>query len=101
MHSPTRARGTQTPHILDLVITKDEIIDNIELLGPLGKSDHAVLNITCNLKGQVSESTDRYNYNKGDYNRVREILDIDWDELFKPAEEDVEVMWELFHSKME
>jgi len=49
VHTPTRARGSQTPHILDLVITKDEILENIEILAPLGKSDHAVLLISCNL----------------------------------------------------
>ena len=35
VHTPTRARGSQTPHILDLVITKDEILENIEYLARL------------------------------------------------------------------
>ena len=35
--------GQNEPHILDLVLTNDEIIDDIEYLSPLGKSDHAVL----------------------------------------------------------
>ena len=34
---PTRARGTDTPHLLDLVITDDNIIQKIEPLAPLGK----------------------------------------------------------------
>ena len=41
---PTRVRGTDTPHILDLILTNDEkLISSIEYESPLGKSDHAVL----------------------------------------------------------
>jgi len=39
----TRVRGQNEPHILDLVLTDDQIIDDIQYLSPLGKSDHAVL----------------------------------------------------------
>ena len=39
----TRARGQKEPNILDLVLTDDQIIDDIQYLSPLGKSDHAVL----------------------------------------------------------
>jgi len=101
VHTPTRARGSQTPHILDLVITKDEILDNIEYLAPLGKSDHAILKISCNLKWQERDNTDRYNFNRGDYNKIRECLDIDWDELFISCDGDVDEMWSLFRSKVE
>jgi len=41
--NPTRAIGQNKPHILNLVLTDDEIIDDIEYLSQLGKSDHAVL----------------------------------------------------------
>jgi len=46
VQSATRARGMDTPHLLDLVITDtQEIIQDIDILSPLGKSDHAVLKI--------------------------------------------------------
>jgi len=45
--SPTRARGEDTPHILDLVISNDNFIDDIDYCAPLGKSDHASLVIKC------------------------------------------------------
>ena len=48
INKPTRARGNDKPHILDLVLTNEPIIDNIEFLAPLGKSDHSILNIHCN-----------------------------------------------------
>ena len=38
-----RVRGTDTPHVLDLVITDTyDIIDEIEIRSPLGESDHAI-----------------------------------------------------------
>ena len=45
INKPTRARGDDEPHILDLVLTNEPLIDNIEFLAPLGKSDHSILNI--------------------------------------------------------
>ena len=46
---PTRARGDDHPHILDL-ITNESFIENIAMLAPLGKSDHSMLNIDCKLQ---------------------------------------------------
>ena len=37
---PTRARGSDNPHTLDLVITNDTTVDNIEYMAPLGNSYH-------------------------------------------------------------
>ena len=37
------------PHVLDLVITNNEIVDDINYLAPLGKSDHTVLMIHTQL----------------------------------------------------
>jgi hypothetical protein len=37
---PTRARGSDVPSTLDLVISNNDFIDNISNLSPLGKSDH-------------------------------------------------------------
>ena len=47
--TPTRARGTSIPHLLDLVITDEQFIENIDFQAPLGKSDHSVLLISCNV----------------------------------------------------
>jgi hypothetical protein len=41
---PTRWRGSDTPHILDLIITNEEnMISDIEYQSPLGKSDHCMM----------------------------------------------------------
>ena len=47
---PTRSRCTDNPHVLDLVISNEDIITDIKYLSPLGKSDHSVLLI--NIKRQ-------------------------------------------------
>jgi len=62
----TRARGTDTPHLLDLVITDTpDIIQDITIHGPLGKSDHAVLKIKCKLDMQtVDNCIGKLNYEK-------------------------------------
>jgi len=63
--NPTRARGLDEPHILDLVITDDPAaLDNIELLSPLGKSDHAVLKINCNVQAYTDTAEDKFIFNK-------------------------------------
>jgi len=40
---PTRQRGSDTPHMLDLIITSDNFLSDIEYLSPFGMSDHSVL----------------------------------------------------------
>jgi len=63
--NPTRARGLDEPHTLDLVITDDSAaLDNIELLNPLGNSDHAVLKIKCNVQASTDTAEDKFIFNK-------------------------------------
>ena len=44
---PTRARGSNSPHILDLIITNEDFVSNVINLSPLGKSDHSVIHCSC------------------------------------------------------
>ena len=49
--NPTRARGMDTPSLVDLLFNKDpECIGDIQHASPLGKSDHALLKIKTNIK---------------------------------------------------
>jgi len=81
--------------LLDLVITDtQDIIQDITIHSPLGKSDHAVLNITCNLQSHtVDNCIGKLNYSKGDYENVRKSLDRDWAQLFDSFDNDVNKMW--------
>ena len=46
-------RGTNSPHILDLIITNEEpMISDLECISPLGKSDHCVISFNYNYYGK-------------------------------------------------
>jgi len=76
---PTRIRGDDEPHVLDLVVTNEPFIAGIDFLSLRGKSDHSVLNIHCT--AQVRETTNvvKYNYTKGDYDSLRISCQINWE----------------------
>ena len=95
---PTRSRGMDTPYILDLVISSN-IIDNIECESPLGKSDHSVLLIECNLKDDVQKTAtaDKYAYSKGNYrpnDLFNSLNDVSWDRLLHPCKNNIDDMWQ-------
>ena len=69
---PTRSRY---PSILDLILTNDEgMIYNSSHLSPLGKGDHSILtfNFHCYMQHRI-----QFNYKKGDYSTMRELLSLD------------------------
>ena len=67
VNMPTRTRGTDTSSILDLVISDDTVIENVNFLSPLANSDHSVLLIEGSLKPDITEGPERFNYSKGAY----------------------------------
>ena len=69
MKDPIRARGTNTPSILDLVISNKTLVENQkeEFLAPLGKSDHVILNIHCSFSTGIHEINIKPNYSKDNY----------------------------------
>jgi len=93
---PTRIRGGDKPHVLDLVLTNEPFIDNIEYLAPLGKSDHSVLNIHCSAQVQKITTRGKYNYAKADYDSLRNSCQINWEDMFSPFRNDIENMWAYF-----
>ena len=45
----TRGRNSDNPSLLDLVLSNnDDLIDNVSLLPPLGKSDHSTIEVLVN-----------------------------------------------------
>ena len=61
---PTRARSTDIPHILDLVLSNSECIDSITHLSPTGNSDHSVLRINVLMDLEYGHRVCKYNYSK-------------------------------------
>ena len=49
---PTRQRGDDEPSILDLVISR-EYLSKLEYLSPLGKSDHAIIKLECEVMADI------------------------------------------------
>ena len=80
IYEPTRYRDGQRPTIDDLLFsTEQNSVSKINHQSPLGKSDHEA--ITCEI--QVKPLTHKsnkisYAYDKGRYNQLREMLNIDW-----------------------
>ena len=73
---PTRTRQGQEPSILDLVLSNEEgMIQDIEYLSPLGKSDHLVIsfNLICYIQ-QIKRVKEIYCHEKGNYTNMREEL---------------------------
>ena len=97
---PTRRRGTDNPHVLDLVITNNEIVDDINYLAPLGKSDHTVLMIHTQLCDKKTDAVRNLNFRKGNYAGLRSFLDRDWEALLQPHIGNVEMMWSVFKDKL-
>ena len=86
IQNPTRARGTNQPSLIDLVLTNDpECLKEVRYESPLGKSDHAVLVLDTNLitKADEKRKPKRYIYIRGDYESMKEELNKEWEETFK------------------
>src|SRR5579872_2373665 len=74
---PTGARGPDIPSTLDFVISNNDSIDNIFNLSPLGKSDHSVLQVECNMTFKVDKKC-KLNFNKGDYSALRNFIQLEF-----------------------
>ena len=102
IQQPTRGRGTDTPSTLDLIITKnDDIIEDIAVEAPLGKSDHALISakIACNFT-QVPIKKTRYEYDKADFEKLNEMLPSaeEWETLLEGKS--INEMWIIFKDKL-
>ena len=95
----TRGRGTNEPHILDLIITNEEnMIDGIEANSPLGKSDHSVLEYTYSCYTDRKNNNEaKYMYDRGNYDEMRkDMLRRDWNTILGLL--DVEAQWNTLKS---
>ena len=93
---PTRVRGTDEPHILDLVITNDSIIENLEMEAPLGNSDHNIITVDCRMSAINYNETPKFNFSKGDFCGLRDSLKLNWNDILLPHQNNIEEMWNIF-----
>ena len=96
----TRGRGTARPSILDLVLTnQEEAVEEIILEAPLGSSDHSVLHVKYRCIPVLEPDKVIFMYDKADYGKMKDMLNIDWDHIFSEFEDDVNKQWEVFSTK--
>ena len=98
---PTRCRGSQTPHVLDLCITNCDFVEDVLYLSPLGKSDHCVLRCVCNLcVADVCPGKVKLNYSKGDYEELRKFVSdkIQMNNVTNNCHNSVETEWGFLKS---
>ena len=81
MKSSTRGRN---PSLLDLVLSNnDDLIDNVSLLPPLGKSDHSTIEVLVNYSW--NNSTDKFylDYKNADFDNMRKIFNDEYNVTLK------------------
>jgi hypothetical protein len=79
----TRTRENSEPSTLDLIFTNEEgMVDDTMITSPLGHSDHCVITFKfrCYFE-QINTSTERWNFFKGNYDLMRNEMNIDWDNI--------------------
>jgi len=96
---PTRQRGSDTPRILDLVITNEQFISDIDYMSPLGKSDHCIIRFDCLFGTDTTVHSNKLNFNKGNYDELRNYIKEDWDSTFSEIE-NVEEMYGYLKNKI-
>ena len=100
----TRCRGNDTPSVLDLVITnEEEMVDEIDIQSPIGKSDHAVivLNMRCYIERNASRKITRKKYHLANYDNMKnDLLKVNWKEVLKDqnAEETADMLLEHLYN---
>jgi len=84
---------------LDLILTNSDFINDVDHLSPLGKGDHEILTFNCNTSNISRPSTHKLNYNKDNYDALRNHLDINnWESILLPHKDNIEEMWNIFTS---
>ena len=101
---PTRARGTDTPSLIDLILTNEEDqVTNLTYLAPLGKSDHSVLSFAFNCYFEPEAAAKKYNYHKADFAAMKQYLvNSDWIVDFNERAENASVnyCWSMLRDKL-
>ena len=98
--TPTRGRGRDKPSLLDLVFTNVEhSIEYIDTHNPIGNSDHSIIKFGYRCIPEEMPPKITLVYDKADYNKMKEMLNINWQEEFKHCIDNVEDQWTIFTDK--
>ena len=94
----TRQRGNDNPSTLDLIFSNEEnMVSNLDILAPLGKSDHTIIKFTINCEMDYQQPQIKKLFNKGNYDGIKnEINSINWEKEFNKYPDDINKQWEFF-----
>ena len=99
VNQPTRCRSDQAPSVLDLIFSSEEgMVSELSVESPLGKSDHGILqfNFHCYNDFAPVSSYPKRCYERGDFQKLRSQLDLDWAVVFSDVKEDPCTQWSRF-----
>ena len=93
---PTHHRTTQTPTLIDLILSNEsKLVQNMKYFPPMGMSHHSVLAFCLNFsrpKPDLSPVT-KLQVDKGDYCSMRAFISsVDWDSILLP-DDDLDIWW--------
>jgi len=98
---PTRGRGLNKATTLDLLLTDNEdVIEDIKIESPLGKSDHALISLTMKVNRTSPNVRQKVLYDKGNYEMMREYLDVNWKEELDDHKNTPNKQWEILQAKI-
>ena len=95
--TPTRFRHNQVPSTLVLVITNEQnMIDKVNTLPPIGKSDHLVLQFRYQCYITAKQNVrELFQYGKGNYKEIKkQLTSIDWKNEFQ--NKNIDNSWNFF-----
>ena len=92
--TPTRGRGTNKPSLIDLFFTTNaESVEKIDVHSPLGKSDHSLIKVKYRSQVEALPKKIVCDYEKADYQKMKEKLEIDWDTELRCFNNVLDGMW--------
>ena len=95
--APTRGRGDAEPSLLDLFLSNvEDSLDYLFIDNPLGKSDHALIKGGYRCAPEPLPPKMRCCYEKADFVRMRDMLNLDWEEVFQECKDDVDSQIQIF-----
>lgn len=81
----TRFRN-ESSSVLDLLFTNEpSVVEQIRYLEPLGASDHGGISFKVPVESSPLPRCKRLLYNRGNYDKLRSLLSINWDSILEDA----------------
>ena len=79
MKSPIRGRNCDNPTLIDLALcNNDDLVLDVFVLSPLGKSDHSLTDVQVRCDINVDLKTYYYDYKNANFHMIRSVFNSDF-----------------------